>query len=69
MSCGEVMINDGNSNELFHEFMCSDFVDDWVKIGLPAKAKVKAKFGHLRPHEQNHKCEKVIIIENFVINQ
>ncbi|KAH8486962.1 hypothetical protein H0E87_025814 [Populus deltoides] len=36
----------------------NDFVDDWVKIGLPAKAKVKAKFGHLRPHEQNHKCEK-----------
>jgi carbonic anhydrase len=49
--------------------MCSDFVDDWVKIGLPAKAKVEAEFGHLPLPEQIHKCEKVIIIQNFVINQ
>lgn len=49
--------------------MCSDFVDDWVKIGLPAKAKVKAEFGHLPLPEQIHKCEKVIIIQNLLINQ
>ncbi|XP_011028568.1 PREDICTED: carbonic anhydrase 2-like isoform X2 [Populus euphratica] len=35
-----------------------DFVDDWVKIGLPAKAKVKAEFGHLPLPEQIQKCEK-----------
>ncbi|KAJ6970491.1 hypothetical protein NC653_034932 [Populus alba x Populus x berolinensis] len=36
----------------------NDFVDDWVKIGLPAKAKVKAEFGDLPLCEQIHKCEK-----------
>ncbi|KAJ6676683.1 CARBONIC ANHYDRASE [Salix viminalis] len=38
--------------------MCSDVIDDWVQIGLPAKAKVKAEFGHLPPDdEQNRECE------------
>ncbi|KAA8540823.1 hypothetical protein F0562_024786 [Nyssa sinensis] len=35
-----------------------DFIDDWVKIGLPAKAKVKQKFGHLCSCDQNKICEK-----------
>lgn len=25
--------------------LCSDFIDEWVKIGLPAKLKVKAQGG------------------------
>ncbi|KAJ6411751.1 hypothetical protein OIU84_008350 [Salix udensis] len=33
-----------------------DCIDDWVQIGLPAKAKVKAEFGHLPPDEQNREC-------------
>ena len=49
--------------------MSSDFIDDWVQIGLPAKAKVKAEFGHLPPEEQNQKCEMVFISEHFVINK
>ncbi|CAK7328925.1 unnamed protein product [Dovyalis caffra] len=36
----------------------NDFIDDWVKIALPAKAKVKAEYGHLPPCKQNQKCEK-----------
>ncbi|TXG50285.1 hypothetical protein EZV62_022809 [Acer yangbiense] len=36
----------------------SDFIDDWVKIGLPAKAKVKADFGHLPEQEQKSQCER-----------
>ncbi|KAF9667863.1 hypothetical protein SADUNF_Sadunf15G0067500 [Salix dunnii] len=36
----------------------NDFIDDWVQIGLPAKAKVKAEFGHLPPDDQNRECEK-----------
>ncbi|KAI9173923.1 hypothetical protein LWI28_008961 [Acer negundo] len=35
-----------------------DFIDDWVKIGLPAKAKVKADFGHLPEQEQKSQCER-----------
>ena len=49
--------------------MSSDFIDDWVQIGLPAKAKVKAEFGHFPPDEQNRECEMVIITEHFVINK
>ncbi|KAF8378287.1 hypothetical protein HHK36_029626 [Tetracentron sinense] len=36
----------------------SDFIEDWVKIGLPAKAKVKAEFGNLPFPEQCTHCEK-----------
>ncbi|WCJ36067.1 Carbonic anhydrase [Euphorbia peplus] len=36
----------------------NDFIDDWVKIGLPAKAKVLAENGHLDPCEQRKICEK-----------
>ncbi|KAJ6339812.1 hypothetical protein OIU77_007703 [Salix suchowensis] len=36
----------------------NDFIDDWVQIGLPAKAKVKAEFGHLPLEEQKRECEK-----------
>ncbi|KAK2663775.1 hypothetical protein Ddye_002349 [Dipteronia dyeriana] len=35
-----------------------DFIDDWVKIGLPAKAKVKADFGHVTEKEQKSQCER-----------
>ncbi|XP_021669847.2 carbonic anhydrase 2 [Hevea brasiliensis] len=36
----------------------NDFIDDWVKIGLPAKAKVLAEHPHLSPEEQCQICEK-----------
>uniref|UniRef100_A0A2N9IXK8 Carbonic anhydrase n=1 Tax=Fagus sylvatica TaxID=28930 RepID=A0A2N9IXK8_FAGSY len=35
-----------------------DFIDEWVKIGLPAKLKVKANFGDLPIEEQCKHCEK-----------
>ncbi|KAM7483206.1 hypothetical protein LguiB_007789 [Lonicera macranthoides] len=35
----------------------SDFIEDWVKIGLPAKLKVKSEFGHLPEEKQIEKCE------------
>ena len=44
--------------------MCSDFIDEWLKIGLPAKLKVKANFGDLSIEEQCKNCEKVSYI-NF----
>ncbi|XP_050222809.1 carbonic anhydrase 2-like [Mercurialis annua] len=37
-----------------------DFIDNWVKIGLPAKAKVLAEHPNLLPEEQRHICEKAI---------
>jgi hypothetical protein len=39
--------------------MCSDFIEDWVKIGLPAKAKVKAEFSNAGLPELCGHCEKV----------
>ncbi|PON93388.1 Carbonic anhydrase [Trema orientale] len=33
-----------------------DFIDDWVKIGLPAKAKVIAEHGNLPLEKQCEKC-------------
>ncbi|XP_050224977.1 carbonic anhydrase 2-like [Mercurialis annua] len=35
-----------------------DFIEDWVKIGLPAKAKVLAEHPNLPPNEQCYICEK-----------
>ncbi|KAH7531686.1 hypothetical protein JRO89_XSUnG0012000 [Xanthoceras sorbifolium] len=35
-----------------------DFVDDWVKVALPAKIKVKSEYGNLSAEEQNAKCER-----------
>ncbi|XP_062169406.1 carbonic anhydrase 2-like [Alnus glutinosa] len=35
-----------------------DFIDEWVKIGKPAKAKVIAEFGDLPFAEQCKHCEK-----------
>lgn len=35
-----------------------DFIDEWLKIGIPAKAKVKATSSHLTPEEQLVECEK-----------
>ncbi|KAJ6760703.1 CARBONIC ANHYDRASE [Salix purpurea] len=35
----------------------NDCIDDWVQIGLSAKAKVKDEFGHLPPDKQNRECE------------
>lgn len=35
-----------------------DFVDEWVKIGLPAMEYVKEKHGHLPIEEQCQICEK-----------
>ena len=39
--------------------MCSDFIDDWVKIGLPAKAKVKREHPDLSFEQQTAICERV----------
>ncbi|KAK6924854.1 Carbonic anhydrase [Dillenia turbinata] len=36
----------------------TDFVEDWVKIGLPAKEKVILEYGDLPFEEQCVKCEK-----------
>ncbi|KAK1301421.1 hypothetical protein QJS10_CPB12g00197 [Acorus calamus] len=36
----------------------TDFIEDWVKIGLPARAKVQANYGDLPFAEQCSKCEK-----------
>uniref|UniRef100_A0A5B7AC33 Carbonic anhydrase n=1 Tax=Davidia involucrata TaxID=16924 RepID=A0A5B7AC33_DAVIN len=36
----------------------SDFIENWVKICLPAKAKVKAEFSSLDLKEQCTNCEK-----------
>lgn len=33
-----------------------DFIDDWVQIALPAKAKVKAEYGHLPSEKQLEIC-------------
>ncbi|KAK7852492.1 carbonic anhydrase [Quercus suber] len=35
-----------------------DFIDEWVKIGLPTKVKVQAKFGDLPLEDQCKHCEK-----------
>ncbi|TXG50281.1 hypothetical protein EZV62_022805 [Acer yangbiense] len=35
-----------------------DFVDDWVKIALPAKIKVKAQYPHLSLEKQKAICER-----------
>lgn len=39
--------------------ICSDFIDEWVKIGLPAKAKVIAKEGDADIDEQCEDCARV----------
>ncbi|XP_062151374.1 carbonic anhydrase 2 [Alnus glutinosa] len=36
----------------------TDFIEDWVKIGLPAKAKVKAEFSNASVPELCGHCEK-----------
>ncbi|XP_076935083.1 carbonic anhydrase 2-like [Bidens hawaiensis] len=36
----------------------SDFIEQWVKIGLPAKSKVKADCSDLEYSELCTKCEK-----------
>ncbi|CBI15024.3 unnamed protein product, partial [Vitis vinifera] len=35
-----------------------DFIDDWVKIGLPAKAKVKSEWGDKSFEQHCQYCEK-----------
>ncbi|MBA0593789.1 hypothetical protein Gorai_010721 [Gossypium raimondii] len=35
-----------------------DFIDEWVKIGLPAKKKVLEEAGDLCPEQQRTLCEK-----------
>lgn len=39
---------------------CSEFIEDWVKICLAAKTKVKAESGDSKFGDQCTKCEKVI---------
>ncbi|RVW53115.1 Carbonic anhydrase, chloroplastic [Vitis vinifera] len=36
----------------------NDFIDDWVKIGLPAKAKVESEWSDATFEEQCEHCEK-----------
>lgn len=38
---------------------CSDFIEDWVKIGVPAKSKVLAEHGGEPLGVQCTHCEKV----------
>ncbi|CAK9164264.1 unnamed protein product [Ilex paraguariensis] len=45
----------------FVSLLANDFIDDWVKIGLPAKAKVKAEFGHLAEEEKLEICEREVV--------
>lgn len=49
--------------------LCSDFIDDWVKIGLPAKIKVLKEYEGYDFEEQCKFCEKVssaaVIYFNF----
>lgn len=40
----------------------SDFIEEWVKIGLPAKAKVKTQHGDAPFAELCSHCEKVRVI-------
>ncbi|CAN6483688.1 unnamed protein product [Victoria cruziana] len=47
---GLMSLNDDGSTS-------SDFIEDWVKICLPAKNKVKSTYGHLSFEEQCSKCE------------
>ncbi|KAF5176229.1 Carbonic anhydrase, partial [Thalictrum thalictroides] len=35
-----------------------DFIETWVKLGLPAKARVIAEWGNLTPEEQLKLLEK-----------
>ncbi|EEF52003.1 carbonic anhydrase, putative [Ricinus communis] len=37
-----------------------DFIDDWVKIGLPAKAKVLAEHPDMKVEEQCRICERAV---------
>ena len=39
--------------------ICSDFIHDWVKIGLPAKAKVESEWSDATFEEKCEHCEKV----------
>lgn len=42
-----------------HSMICSDFIEDWVKIGLPARQKVKAEHGGASLPDLCTHCEKV----------
>lgn len=46
-------------NDSFCSSTVSDFIENWVKIGAPAKAKVKAENHHLDFAEQCTSLEKV----------
>lgn len=46
-------------NILFWDELGSDFIDEWVKIGLPAKKKVLEEAGDLPLEQQLTLCEKV----------
>lgn len=53
-------MNFGTQNFIFSSTI-SDFIENWVKIGAPAKAKVKAESKHLDFTEQCTSLEKVIL--------
>jgi len=38
---------------------CSDFIEDWVKICLPAKSKVISELGDSAFEDQCGRCERV----------
>ncbi|CAL5372629.1 unnamed protein product [Camellia sinensis] len=38
--------------------LLSDFVHDWIKIGLPAKAKVEAELPDTKDEEKYTRCER-----------
>ncbi|GLU20711.1 hypothetical protein SLE2022_368950 [Rubroshorea leprosula] len=49
------------------EIICSDFIDNWIRIGLPAKEEVQEKYWNLPLDEQCMKCEKELV-KNSVRN-
>lgn len=44
--------------------VCSEFIEDWVKLGLPAKAKVKSAHAGADIQELCSHCEKVGAIKD-----
>ena len=40
---------------------CSDFIEDWVKICLPAKSKVISELGDSAFEDQCGRCERVCV--------
>lgn len=53
------MSENGNNQVRVVSSNCSDFIEDWVKIGSPAKSKVLSDHGEKPFGDQCTFCEKV----------